>query len=79
MAVGFTGVETVDAATIDFGYKGGADTSFLKLADDVICAVVAKPMVDFGGTCVAVGSSRHTKPQAILFGDTDNLIKVDKL
>ena len=31
VAVGFAGIETVDAALVDFGYEGGANTSFLKL------------------------------------------------
>ena len=61
MAVGFTGIETVDAATIDFGYEGGADASFLKLADDIVGSVVAKSMVDFGSSRVAVSSSGYTQ------------------
>lgn len=79
MAVGFAGIETVDASLVDFGYKGGADASFLKLSDDIIRTVVAESVIDFIGACIAVSGADHSQSKSILFGNTGNLIEIYKL
>ena len=79
MAVGLTGIETVDAALVDFGYEGGADASLKKLTDDIIGTVVAESVIDFTGSGFAVSGAGHSQSKSILFGNTGNLIEIYKL
>lgn len=79
MAVGLIGIEEVDAALIYFGYEGGANTSFLKLRYDIICAVVTQAIVYDCGSGCAVGRTRHTDCKSIGFGDSGDLVEIDEL
>lgn len=79
MAVGFAGIETVDAALVDFGYEGGADASLMKLTDDIIGTAVAESVINFTGSGFAVSSPGHSQSKPILFGNTGNLIEIYEL